>query len=189
MFTQCDIAIAGVCYTTANMRFSGTEIEEFRPRLRVKVRYHVGFACPDVEDIVQETLARFLLAAQNGKLNDVEAVGGYLNGICQNVIFEYRRRWARAGPDSAEAPERADQRVTETELFEMREAIAAALRELAPRDRQILRAFFLEERSKSEILSMMGLSEENFRVVLCRAKDRFRQIYVSAVKHSATSGQ
>jgi DNA-directed RNA polymerase specialized sigma24 family protein len=34
-------------------------LESYRVRLRYKVSYHLGGFCPDVEDIVQETLARF----------------------------------------------------------------------------------------------------------------------------------
>jgi hypothetical protein len=33
----------------------------------------------------------------------------------------------------------------------------------------------------------MSLTDENFRVVLCRAKERFRQIYNSGVKRRAVS--
>ncbi|MBV9404096.1 MAG: sigma-70 family RNA polymerase sigma factor [Acidobacteriaceae bacterium] len=174
-------------YRTA-MEFSETELEVLRPKLRFKVRYQLGFSCPDVEDIVQETLARFLTALQNGRLRDSEARGGYLNGICQNVILEYRRRCTRDVPDAEIVAEPADHRLPETELFEMREAIAAGLQELSPRDRQVLRAFYLDEKPKSEILAVTGMTDENFRVVLCRAKERFRQIYNSQMKRRASSG-
>jgi hypothetical protein len=50
-----------------------------------------------------------------------------------------------------------------------------------------LRGFYLEEKSKEEILEQMGMSDENFRVVLCRAKERFRAIYVEQTQHRASS--
>lgn len=134
-------------------------------------------------------MIRFLSSVRNGKLESLDSVGAYLNGICQNVILEYRRRWARDGGDAPDNGERADPHVSEMDLFEMREAIALGLRELSDRDRQILRAFYLEERPKSEILAMMGLTDENFRVALCRAKERFRRIYISAVKQNEASRQ
>ncbi|MBV8895405.1 MAG: sigma-70 family RNA polymerase sigma factor [Acidobacteriaceae bacterium] len=171
------------------MDFSEGDLEAFRPRLRHKVCFRVGFACPDVDDIVQETMIRFLASVRNGKLESLDSVGAYLNGICQNVILEYRRRWARDGGDSSDNGERADPHTSEMDLFEMREAIALGLSELSERDREILRAFYLEERPKSEILAMTGLADENFRVVLCRAKERFRRIYNSAVKHRSASYQ
>jgi RNA polymerase sigma-70 factor (ECF subfamily) len=183
---QCDM---GCDVTLPPLDFSEADLEALRPKLRFKVCYRVGFACPDVDDIVQETITRLLLSSRNGKLERLDSVGAYLNGICQNVILEYRRRWARDGSDPSDAPEPANPQLPETELFEMREAIALGLRELSDRDRQVLRAFYLEERPKSEILAMTGLSDENFRVVLCRAKERFRQIYRAAVKHQAASHQ
>jgi RNA polymerase sigma-70 factor (ECF subfamily) len=169
--------------------FSAGDLEALRPKLRFKVCYRVGFACPDIDDIVQETLTRFLASVHQGKLDSVESLGAYLNGICQNVILEYRRRWARDGSNGTEAREGADTATPATELFEMREAIALGMRELSDRDREILRAFYLEDRPKSEILASTGLTDENFRVVLCRAKERFRRIYTSAVKHKAASNQ
>lgn len=169
------------------MDFSEADLEKLRPRLRFKVCYRVGFACPDVDDIVQETLTRFL-SIDPVRLQNAEATGAYLNGICQNVILEYRRRWARDTPATHALPEASDERLADTELFEMRQAIASGLQELSPRDRQVLRAFYLEEKPKREILEMVGLTDANFRVVLCRAKGRFRQIYVSKVKRRGASG-
>jgi RNA polymerase sigma factor (sigma-70 family) len=169
------------------MDFSEADMEKLRPRLRFKVCYRVGFACPDVDDIVQETLTRFL-TIDPARLKNPEATGAYLNGICQNVILEYRRRWSRDTPAAHALPEGSDERLADTELFEMRQAIASGMQELSLRDRQVLRAFYLEEKPKREILEEAGLTDENFRVVLCRAKERFRHIYVSKVKRRGASG-
>jgi RNA polymerase sigma factor (sigma-70 family) len=170
-----------------NMDFSEADLEKLRPRLRFKVCYRLGFACPDVDDIVQETLTRFL-SIDPARLHNADGTGAYLNGICQNVIMEYRRRCARDTPLAHAVPEASDERLADTELFGMRQAIAAGMQELSCRDRQVLRAFYLEERPKREILEEAGLTDENFRVVLCRAKERFRRIYVSKVKHRGASG-
>jgi RNA polymerase sigma-70 factor (ECF subfamily) len=169
------------------MDFSEADLEKLRPRLRFKVCHRVGFACPDVDDIVQETLKRCLLSMQDHKLRDADAVGAFLNGIAQNVILEYRRRWSRDTPIPDCVPEVPDRRSAETELFELRDAIASGMQQLSARDRSVLRAFYLDEIPKPEILASMGLTDENFRVVLCRAKERFRQIYISQVQRRAAS--
>ena len=171
----------------ANMDFSDADLEKLRPRLRFKVCHSVGFACPDVDDIVQETLQRFLLAIEKEKIRNIEASGAFVNGICQNVVLEYRRRWLRDSHVEDSALEVADRGLAETELFEMREAIASGMKQLSARDRRVLQAFYLDETPKNEILEQMSLTDENFRVVLCRAKERFRQIYNSLVKHRAAS--
>jgi hypothetical protein len=52
----------------------------------------------------------------------------------------------------------------------------------------VLRAFYLEEKSRAEILKNMALTDENFRVILFRAKERFRAIYLGQAKHPGGSG-
>jgi RNA polymerase sigma-70 factor (ECF subfamily) len=165
------------------MQFSDEDIEQLRPRVRFKVCYEVGFLCPDVDDIVQETLTRFFVAAKEDKVRNTAAPGAFLNGICRNVISEYRRRSLRDEPMPDTIPEPASRGLQDADLFEMRDAIARGLEELSPRDRRILRAYYLEEKSKEEILKVTGMTDENFRVVLCRAKERFRDIYVEQTKH------
>jgi RNA polymerase sigma-70 factor, ECF subfamily len=169
------------------MDFSGEEIEKLRPRVRFKVSYEVGFYCPDVDDIVQETMARFLVATAKEKIQNPAAVGAFLNGICRNVILEYRRRNMRDEPMPEVVPEPPRKGIAEADLFELREAIAQGLEQLSERDRRVLRSFYLEEKSKEEILEQMGMTDENFRVVLCRAKERFRAIYVEQTQHRGPS--
>jgi RNA polymerase sigma-70 factor (ECF subfamily) len=169
------------------MIFSGEDLEKLRPRLRFKVSYDVGFACPDVEDIVQEALMRFMVAAQEDKIRDQAALGAFLNGICRNVVSEYRRRSLRDEPMPEVVPEPPGKSIPEAELFELRQAIATGLEQLSERDRRVLRAFYLEEKSKDEILEQTGMTDENFRVVLCRAKERFRAIYLEQTKHRGNS--
>ncbi len=169
------------------MNFSAEDLEQLRARLRYKVRHEVGFYCPDVDDIVQETLARVLVATREEKINNPAAVGAFLNGVCRNVILEYRRRNMRDEPMPEVVPEPPSKGIAESELFELRQAIAQGLDQLSDRDRRVLRAFYLEEKPRGEILKETGLTEENFRVVLCRAKERFRAIYVEQTKHRTAS--
>jgi len=80
------------------MSLLGEDLEVLRPKLRLKICYEVGFLCPDVDDLVQETLARFLVASRNEQVRNPEAAGAFLNGVCRNVILEYRRRASRDEP-------------------------------------------------------------------------------------------
>jgi RNA polymerase sigma-70 factor (ECF subfamily) len=169
------------------MNFSDEDLENLRARLRFKVSYDVGFYCPDIDDIVQESLARFLVAAREEKIQNPAAAGAFLNGVCRNVILEYRRRNMRDEPMPEVVPEPPGHAIPEADLFELRQAIAAGLEQLSDRDRRVLRSFYLEEKSKEEILKQTGMSDENFRVVLCRAKERFRAIYVGQTQHRSSS--
>jgi RNA polymerase sigma factor (sigma-70 family) len=164
------------------------DLANLRQKLRFRVGYQLGFTCPDIEDVVQEALRRFLDAEQSQKLRTPEAAAGFVNGICRNVILEYRRRLQREAPMPETAPELPENGLPEGERFELREAVEAAMNELSPRDRSVLRSFYLEERTPEEISAATGLTLENFRVVLCRAKERFRQIYRRSVQYGAGSG-
>src|ERR1700691_3419910 len=169
------------------MNFSEEDLEKLRPRVRFKVSYDVGFYCADVDDIVQEALMRFMVAAREDKIRDQAALGAFLNGICGNVVSEYRRRNMRDEPMPEVVPEPPGKAIPEAELFELRQAIAQGMEQLSERDRRVLRAFYLEEKSKDEILRQTGMTDENFRVVLCRAKERFRAIYLEQTKHRGNS--
>lgn len=169
------------------MNFSDEELEKLRPKVRFKVCYDVGFFCPDVDDIVQEALMRFMVAAREDKIHNPAAVGAFLNGICRNVVSEYRRRNFRDEPMPEVVPEPPGRSIPESDLFELREAIQQGIGQLSERDRQVLRSFYLEEKSKDEILRQTGMTDENFRVVLCRAKERFRGIYLELTQHRGES--
>jgi len=169
------------------MTYSDEDIEKLRPKVSLKVSYELGFFCPDIDDVVQETLTRFLLAVREDKLRNPDALGAFLNGICRNVILEYRRRSMREAPMPEVIPEPPARGIPEAGLLEMRQAIAHGMEQLASRDRQVLTAFYLEEKTKDEILKSTGMSDENFRVVLCRAKERFRTIYNEQTKHRSAS--
>jgi RNA polymerase sigma-70 factor (ECF subfamily) len=169
------------------MNFSGEDLEKLRPRLRFKVCYELGFYCPDVDDIVQETLARFLVASNQQHIHNPSALGAFLNGVCRNVISEYRRRNMRDEPMPEVVPEPPGKGIGEADLFNLRQAISHGLEQLSERDRRVLRSFYLEEKSREEILREMNMTDENLRVVLCRAKERFRAIYLEQTQHRGPS--
>src|SRR5215831_1329065 len=167
------------------MQFNGETLDKFRLKLRNKVRYHVGGVCPDVEDMVQETLVRFLRLAEDDRIRSPGNLGGLLNGVCNNVILEYRRRLWREERYEPEFREDRHPAVPEAELMEVREAVDAGLAQLSERDHAILRSFYLEDRTRDEICKTLGATDAQFRVALFRAKERFRKIYRENLKPRA----
>jgi RNA polymerase sigma-70 factor (ECF subfamily) len=153
------------------------DIDRLRLKLRYKVLYHVGRGCADVDDLVQESLARFFRAEQRQSIRNTEEFGAFLNGVCRNVILEYRRRIRREPAIDPDVPIPDTGVRPEAEILEMRDAIDSGLKELAERDRGILRALYLEGREKDDICRDWGMSDAQFRVVLFRAKERFRRVY------------
>ena len=131
-------------------------IERLRLKLRYKVLYHVGHNCPDVDDLVQESLIRFIRAEQRQTIRNTEEIGPFLNGVCRNVILEYRRRVKREPILDPEMPIRDEGVRPEAEVLEMRDAIDNGLAELAERDRLVLRALYLEGKEKRRYLQGIG---------------------------------
>ncbi|MCW5978643.1 MAG: sigma-70 family RNA polymerase sigma factor [Bryobacteraceae bacterium] len=157
-------------------------LERYRVRLRYKVAYHLGGFCPDIDDIVQETLARFLRAYEEDKIRNPENAPAFLSGVCNNVILEYRRRiWKEPVMEPGMLPSKGWVS-PEAEAIEMREAISVALAELSSRDQHLLRAFYLQEKTKEEICRALKMTDPQFRVALFRAKDRFRNVYKEWLK-------
>jgi RNA polymerase sigma-70 factor, ECF subfamily len=170
-------------------------LEKLRPKLRFRVAHELGFACPDVEDVVQESLRRYLVSLQDDRIRTPEAAGAFINGICRNVISEYRRRMFRDIPMPEIPPEPPPKSLPPSDLFELKDTIAEAMQQLLARDRQVLQLFYLDEVSLPQILVATHMTEANFRVVLCRARERFREIYQNvcnkgdaSVTHKKTDG-
>ncbi|MGA2595136.1 MAG: antitoxin Xre/MbcA/ParS toxin-binding domain-containing protein [Bryobacteraceae bacterium] len=56
-----------------------------------------------------------------------------------------------------------------------------ALKGLAPRDREILARFYLDEQSQDRICAEMGLTEAQFRLLKSRARARFSELAQKAL--------
>jgi RNA polymerase sigma-70 factor (ECF subfamily) len=162
-----------------------TTLERYRLKLRYKVSYHLGSSCPDVEDVVQETMVRFLQALRCEKMRSPDSTAAFLSGICNNVIHEYRRRNRKEPPVQSSQAEIERPSFPGADIVELREVINMVMSRLPAKEYEILRAFFLEERSKSDICRSLGLTDIQFRVALFRAKETFREIYRNSLKRNA----
>lgn len=160
-------------------------LERYRLKLRYKVSYHLGSSCPDVEDIVQETMLRFLSALRTEKMRSPESIAAFLSGICNNVIHEYRRRDRKEPLIGSLQADMERSSFPGSDMVELREVISMVMSRLPAKEYEILRAFFLEERSKSDICRSLGLTDIQFRVALFRAKEKFREIYQDCLKRNA----
>ena len=150
-----------------------------RLKLRYKVLYHVGHNCPDVDDLVQETLTRFIRAGQQSQIrNSAEEFGTFVNGVCRNVILEYRRKMRREPLADPDIPIKDTGIGPEAEIFEMRQSIDKGLaRTGGTRPHDFTVVFITEGKEKEDICKGWDMTDAQFRVVLFRAKERFRRVY------------
>ncbi|HZS70366.1 MAG TPA: sigma-70 family RNA polymerase sigma factor [Candidatus Acidoferrum sp.] len=150
------------------------DLEQLKHRLLFKIRRHIGTFCPDALDLVQETLARFLAAVNAGSLRNPERIGPFINGICNNVIHEYRRNLWRQVDYEATAPEERAVAPDAEDAIRAAE-VRAVLLKLSARDARLLSDFYLSGKSREEICQEMEVTNDQLRVMLFRAKARFRK--------------
>ena len=135
------------------------------------------------QDIRQETFARVLRAVRSPEgIRKPEGLGAFVNTVCNNVLKEHLRSESRH-----RTPDDPDPAVTDSEpdpqaqliTRERSEIVRKVIDELPPRDRDLLRALFLEEQEKSEVAARFGVEPDYLRVLLHRAKARFRTLYLA----------
>jgi RNA polymerase sigma factor (sigma-70 family) len=165
------------------MGISENALEKLRLRLQFKVRHQLGPWCPDVEDIVQETVVRLLRAERNGALRNADTWAAFAIATCNNVIHEYRRSiWRET---ATEVNTREPGTASHFSAIEAGDLVESVIAQLSARDRQVLRSFYLEERTVDQICAQNGITQSHFRVALFRAKERFRKMLQSGLKSAA----
>ena len=139
-----------------------------------------------IEDAKQETFSRTLsLIRSEGGLRNAERLGPLVNSICNNVLMEQYRSSGRVetlGDEAAErlVEERPDA-LSSVISDDTRTLVRQVLLNLKERDQMLLRAVFLEERDKDEVCRELKVDREYLRVLLHRAKDSFRTMYVKQI--------
>jgi len=157
-------------------------IRQFEPGLRVLLRRRTGGDVGLLQDLVQETLLIVIQRLRGDGIDDPGKLAAFAAQTARNLAIASLRKAERQKTDvDSEATERnADSSrgvVTLAEDIESALAVRALLRELPqPRDRLMLRRFYLEDHDKETICREMQLSEAAFNQALSRARRRFRQI-------------
>jgi RNA polymerase sigma-70 factor (ECF subfamily) len=146
-----------------------------------------------VEDVRQETFARVLKALRTpGTLRQPERLGAFVNTVCNNVLFEHYRASSRSQSlDEEGQPELQANDADALDLAESKEMktkVREILLGLAPRDRILLKAVFLDERDRDEVCREFGVEREYLRVLLHRAKQEFKVEYLKRMGNKAPFG-
>jgi RNA polymerase sigma-70 factor (ECF subfamily) len=157
-------------------------IRQFEPGLRVLLRRRTGGDAGLLQDLVQETLLVVLQRLRGAGIDDPHKLAAFAAQTARNLAIASLRKTERQRTDvDSEATERnADpsQRLVQMAAdLEAAMAVRALLRELPqPRDRLMLKRFYLEDHDKQLICQELDLTEAAFNQALSRARKRFRQI-------------
>jgi RNA polymerase sigma-70 factor (ECF subfamily) len=136
----------------------------------------------EVDDIRQETLLRVLRTLRApGGLRDPGALGAFVNSVCTNVLRESGRSLKRHEDTPADTDAIPDRGTPgpDTQLMtaERQQAVRRVLESLPPRDREVLRAIYLDEHDKARVCEQLGVTRDYLRVLMHRAKNLFRTLY------------
>src|SRR5262245_54669335 len=157
-------------------------IRQFEPGLRVLLRRRTGGDAGLLQDLVQETLLIILQRLRGEGIDDPQRLAAFAAQTARNLAIASLRKAERQRTDvDSDATERNADPANGVELraadHEAALAVRALLRELPqPRDRLMLKRFYLDDDDKEVICRELELTEAAFNQALSRARRRFRQI-------------
>jgi RNA polymerase sigma-70 factor, ECF subfamily len=154
----------------------------FSALLKVKLRSRLQ-SRQVMEDVCQETFARvFAVLRKDGGLRDPERLGAFVNSVCNHVLLETYRSSSRVESLDAEGrpepPAAGPDALAVVVARQSKEKVREILLGMAPRDRFLLKAVFLEQRDRDEVCREFGVGREYLRVLLHRAKEQFKTEFV-----------
>ena len=153
----------------------------FSDLLRIKLRSRLR-SNQLVDDVRQETFLRFFRTIRSKKeILQPERLPAFVNAICNNILLERYRDLHKYQGSGVETPEQVDNSWDPDANFvnETRKRIIRnMLEEMPQKERRLLQALFLEDRDKDDICREFGVDREYLRVLLHRAKNRARGIYL-----------
>ena len=152
----------------------------FEKLLRIKLRAR-GITSDKLEDLKQDTFIRVIAAVRKeGGVRQPERFGAFVNSICNNVLLEYYRTLGKNQQMDETHQEIPDLVLDLEEMMVSKQAserVRKILAGMPARDRDLLRAVFLEEKDKDTVCRDIGVDRDYLRVLLHRAKDKFKAVY------------
>jgi RNA polymerase sigma-70 factor (ECF subfamily) len=152
--------------------------EYFGELLAIKLRGKVR--SPQLrEDILQETLLRVLTyLRKHRRLDHPERLGAFVHTVCNNVLLEHFRAEGRTTEMPEHMSDPADPAGSQESSLvneERKVEVRRVLETLPQKDRTLLKKIFFEEKDKDEVCQEMKVDRDYLRVLLHRAKARFRE--------------
>lgn len=152
--------------------------EHFGNLLRIKLRARLR-SVDMVEDLRQETFLRVLTALRRkNSLRCPERLGAFVNSVCQNLLCEVYRSKSRTESgltDQIEVFDCGDSPESALVSEEQKHQVRKVLEDLPAKDRELLQMVFYEEADKDDICRRFCVEREYLRVLVHRAKGRFRK--------------
>lgn len=171
---------------SGDARIEAHFVTYFSELIRLKLRSRLS-SSEAIEDVRQETFARVIrLLRADGGVRQAERLGAFVNAICNNVLLEHYRSRSKKELSLDQGPETifVHQGPTALNMLETEDTsktVRKILSQLSERDRNLLEAVLLDERDKDTVCAEFGINREYLRVLVHRAKQSFKVLYVEQV--------
>jgi RNA polymerase sigma-70 factor (ECF subfamily) len=152
----------------------------FDTLLNIKLRSR-RISFDKIEDLKQDTFVRVIAAVRKeGGVRQPDRFGAFVNSICNNILLEYYRSLGK-NQEMDDPYEEIPDKVLDLEGMmvskQRSEQVRRILSGLPARDRELLRAVLLEENDKDTLCRDIGVDRNYLRVLLHRAKNKFKAVY------------
>jgi RNA polymerase sigma-70 factor (ECF subfamily) len=170
-------------------RQAGAElVERYSRGVMIIIRREVRDASV-AEDLYQETFRIVLEKIRQGDVREPERLSGFVCGVARNLVIDYFRRAARQEnmaeiEDALPLPHPAADQLQELLQKEKADLVRQVLKEMPnERDIQALYRFYIADDDREQVCADLGLTIPHFNIVLHRARERFRELYVRAMRN------
>lgn len=152
--------------------------------VRALVRRHCRPNEPHAEDIVQDVLSDIVQRLRCGLIEDPQALPRYfqvaISRACRALYRGNERYSGGSDPDATADPSIGANPAEFRALQEQSSLLRALVEGLpVPRDREILRRFYLLEESRGEVCAALNIDEAHFHRVVHRARERLREAWLA----------
>jgi RNA polymerase sigma factor (sigma-70 family) len=163
------------------------EYENIRRKLTSYFRWN---RCRDAENLADEAIDRVIKRLQEVTVNNVRA---YINGIARNVFLESRRRNAHSATfdtaiDVGSADDSSDDE--EDQIDSRIDCLKQCLDHLTPMERRLILEYGAHERcteKRKELADSLGVTLENLRVQVFRARKKLRTLVAQCLQRGGDS--
>ena len=151
--------------------------QRFMPfhRLLYRVAYHLTGNAQDAEDLLQDTYLK--LWTKRDDLPPDAQTEAYLITLMRNLYRDQRRLKSNIVHETYEPDKSYEPYEEEEEVLDNRAELQELIEKLPDKQREVMKAHIVEDKSYEEIQRDTGLSNGNIRVIISRAKQTIIKLW------------
>ena len=151
--------------------------QRFMPfhRLLYRVAYHLTGNAQDAEDLLQDTYLK--LWTKRDDLPPEAQTEAYLVTLMRNLYRDQRRLKSNIVHETYEPDKSYEPYEAEEEVLDNRAELQELIEKLPDKQRAVMKAHIVEDKTYEEIQRDTGLSNGNIRVIISRAKQTIIKLW------------